>query len=255
MGRLPAIAAAAALAVLLGGCVTARPPSSRASDTITGELAVSAAASLQGAFDAAITAFTAAHPDVHVVANYDGSSTLATQIDNGAQVDVFASADEANMARITDAGFAADPAVFARNTLVVITPEGNPAGIRTLSDLAKPDVKTVLCAPEVPCGAASKRLLDNAGVEVAAVSQEQNVTAVLTKVRSDEADAGLVYRTDATTADVESFTPDGADRVVNSYPIAALADAPNPAAAHAFVAFIRGGPGQRILASFGFEAP
>lgn len=255
MRRLPAIAAAAALALLLGGCAPAQPKPSAGSDAISGDLTVSAAASLQSAFDVAITEFTAAHPEVHVVVNYDGSSTLATQIDNGAQVDVFASADQANMVRITDAGLATDPVIFARNTLVVVMPEGNPAGIRTLADLAKPGVKTVLCAPEVPCGAASKKLLDNAGIDVTPVSQEQNVTAVLTKVRSDEADAGLVYKTDAETAGVDSFAPEGADRVVNSYPIVVLADAPHPAAAKAFAAFIRGDAGQRILASFGFEAP
>ncbi|MDQ0615657.1 molybdate transport system substrate-binding protein [Microbacterium sp. W4I4] len=255
MRRLPAIAAVAALALLLGGCTTAQPRPSADSDAISGDLAVSAAASLQGAFDAAITEFTTAHPEVHVVVNYDGSSTLATQIDNGARVDVFASADQANMARVTDAGLAAAPAIFAGNTLVVVVPRGSSADVRTLADLAKPGVKTVLCAPEVPCGAASKRLLDNAGIDVTPVSQEQNVTAVLTKVRGDEADAGLVYRTDAETADVESFAPEGADRVVNSYPIAVLADAPNPTAANAFVAFIRGDAGQRVLASLGFEAP
>jgi len=255
MRRLPAIAAAAALTLLLGGCATAQQTAATDSDPVSGDLAVSAAASLQGAFDEAIAAFTAAHPEVHVVANYDGSSTLATQIDNGARVDVFASADQANMARVTDAGLAASPVIFARNTLVVVMPEGNPAGIRTLADLAEPGVKTVLCAPEVPCGAASQKLLREQGVDVTPVSQEQNVTAVLTKVRSDEADAGLVYRTDAATADVESFAPQGADQVVNSYPVAVLADAPNPAAAEAFAAFIRGDAGQRILASLGFEAP
>jgi molybdate transport system substrate-binding protein len=262
MRRLAAVVAAAALALLLGGCAAAQPEqpagsASAGSDAITGNLAVSAAASLQGAFDAAIAEFTTAHPEVHVVVTYDGSSTLATQIDNGAQVDVFASADEANMARITDAGLASTSAVFARNTLVVVTPKGDPAGIRTLADLAKPGVKTVLCAPEVPCGAASKKLLDRAGIDVTPVSQEQNVTAVLTKVRNDEADAGLVYKTEAASAagDIESFAPDGADEVVNSYPIAVLDDAPNPTAARAFTAFIRGDAGQRILASFGFDAP
>lgn len=249
MRRILAVLATV-LGLMLAGCAAGQPAPS---DAIDGDLAISAAASLQGAFDEAAEEFTAAHPGVHVVVTYDGSSTLATQIDNGARVDVFASADEVNMARITDAGLASDGAVFARNTLVVVTPKGDPAGVRTLADLAKPGIKTVLCAPAVPCGAASQKLLQSAGVEVVPVSQEQNVTAVLTKVHSDEADAGLVYKTDAATADVDSFVPEGADQVVNSYPIAVLDDAPNPTAATAFVAFIRGDAGQRILASFGFE--
>jgi len=256
-------AAAAALALLLGGCSGApegkdstAPSVPAQTDALSGELAVSAAASLKGAFDEAIEEFTSQHPDVNITATYDGSSTLATQINGGAKVDVFASADEANMAKVTDPGLAADPVIFARNTLVVVVPKGNPAGIESLADLANPGAKVVLCAPEVPCGAASQKLLDGQGVTVTPVSQEQNVTAVLTKVRSDEADAGLVYKTDAATTDeVESFTPGGADQVVNSYPIVVLGDAPNADAAKAFVDFITGAAGQAILATFGFDSP
>jgi molybdate transport system substrate-binding protein len=211
---------------------------------------------LQGAFDEAISDFESAHPEVTVTANYDGSSTLATQIDGGATVDVFASADEANMAKVTEPGLAEDPVVFAKNTLVVVVPKGNPAGVTTLADLADPGVTVILCAPEVPCGAASHTLLENEGVTLTPASEEQNVTAVLTKVQNDEADAGLVYKTDAATSDqVESFTPAGADQVVNSYPIAVLKDAPDRAAAQAFVDFITGAAGQKILASFGFDTP
>ncbi|HTN55312.1 MAG TPA: molybdate ABC transporter substrate-binding protein [Microbacterium sp.] len=259
MRRLLA-AAAVALALLLGGCAATSPQpgatASGGSDALSGDLVVSAAASLKGAFDQAIKEFTSAHRQVHVVVTYDGSSALATQIDNGARVDVFASADEASMARVTDAGLASTPVIFARNTLVLVVPRGNPAGIRTLADLADPQVTTVLCAPEVPCGTASQKLLAIAGVEVTPASEEQNVTAVLTKVRGDEADAGLVYRTDAMAAadDVERVSLDGSAGVVNSYPIAVLDHASNPAAAKAFAAFVRGDSGQRILTSFGFEA-
>jgi molybdate transport system substrate-binding protein len=149
------------------------------------------------------------------------------------------------------------PVTFARNTLVVVTPKDNPADIKTLADLAKVGAKVVLCAPEVPCGAASQKLLGAQHVKVTPVSQEQNVTAVLTKVRTGEADAGLVYKTDAAAAagQVASFTPDGADQVVNSYPVVALKDAPNATAAKAFVAFITGPEGQKILAKFGFDKP
>lgn len=248
----------AALALALAGCANAAPsataPSSTdaAADTLDGEVSVYAAASLAGAFDEIATAFTAEHPDVTVVPVYDGSSTLVTQILEGAPADVFASADEANMDKAGDA--AVDPELFASNTLVIAVPAGNPKGIADLADLA--DVTTVLCAAEVPCGAASAKLLDAAGVSIEAASLEQNVTAVLTKVETGEADAGLVYATDVIGRDdVEGVVPDNADDVVNHYPIAALADAPNPDAAQAFVAFVLSDAGQAILAEFGFGKP
>ena len=261
MRRLPALAAAVASLILaLAGCAgtTDRGPGEPGpADAVTGEVAVSAAASLKAAFDESVQEFTAAHPGVRVTASYDGSSTLATQIIGGARADVFASADQRNMDRVIAPGLASDPVVFARNTLVIVVPKGNPAGIRTLADLARSGVKTVLCAPAVPCGSASQTLLDHAGVAVTPVSEEQNVTAVLTKIAGDEADAGLVYKTDAATAAdrVDAIVPEGAGKVVNAYPIVVLKDAPNRAAAQAFVDFVTGPEGQRILASFGFDAP
>lgn len=249
-----AVLAAAALA--LTGCAADTPPPADSGGTpesaVSGELTVYAAASLSGAFDEIGAAFTEANPGVDVSAVYDGSSTLVTQLLEGAPADVFASADEANMDKLEDA--AVDPALFASNTLLIAVPAGNPAGVEALDDLA--DVTTVLCAPEAPCGAASATLLSNASVTVEAASLEQNVTAVLTKVAAGEADAGLVYATDVVGRDdVEAIVPDGADDVVNHYPIAALSEAPNSAAAEAFVAFVLSDEGQRILADFGFGAP
>ncbi|TDL45068.1 molybdate ABC transporter substrate-binding protein [Microbacterium oleivorans] len=239
-----------ALALLLAGCAAAAPSTS--GDELGGSLTVYAAASLTGSFDEIDEAFTAQHPGVEISPVYDGSSTLATQIAEGAPADVFASADEATMAKVSE--FALDPAVFASNTLVIAVPAGNPKKVSTLTDLA--DVVTVLCAPEVPCGAASATLLSAAGVTVDAASLEQNVTAVLTKVAAGEADAGLVYATDVVgRSDVEAVVPEGADEVVNRYPIAALKDAANPDAAAAFVAFVRSEAGQKILADRGFGAP
>ena len=247
-----------AAALALTGCAAgAETPTPAATDdasdsTVSGDLTVYAAASLSGAFDEIGDAFTEANPDVQFSGVYDGSSTLVTQLLEGAPADVFASADEANMDKLEDA--AVDPALFASNTLVIAVPAGNPGGVETLADLA--DVTTVLCAPEVPCGAASATLLSNAGVTVEAASLEQNVTAVLTKVAAGEADAGLVYATDVIGRDdVEVIVPDGADEVVNHYPIAALSEAPNSAAADAFVAFVLSDEGQSILADFGFGAP
>lgn len=255
--RRSAIAIVAALVLVLTGCAGTADPSPSSSapaseSSLTGDLAVYAAASLKGAFDAIAEAFTAENPDVTVTPVYDGSSTLVTQILEGAPADVFASADEANMDKAADV--AVEPTLFASNTLVIAVPAGNPGGVETIADLA--DVTTVLCAPEVPCGAASVKLLESAGVTVEAASLEQNVTAVLTKVETAEADAGLVYATDVIGRDdIEVIVPDGADEVVNHYPIAALADAPNPDAAAAFVAFVLSDAGQRILADFGFGAP
>ncbi|MDZ5144732.1 molybdate ABC transporter substrate-binding protein [Microbacterium testaceum] len=239
-------------AVLLAGCASTAPAPAASEDSLSGTVEVYAAASLQRSFDEIASAFEAAHPGVTVSAVYDGSSTLATQIGEGAPADVFASADEKNMSKV--AAEAPDPRLFAGNTLVIAVPTGNPGGVATLADLAR--MTTVLCAPEVPCGAASATLLSNAGVRVTPASSEQNVTAVLTKVAAGEADAGLVYATDVNGRDdVETIVPAGADAVVNRYPIAALTDAPNPDAAAAFVAFVLGEDGQRVLADAGFRAP
>lgn len=248
-----------ALAVLaLTGCsspsAAPSPGASAAADstTLSGDLAVYAAASLKGAFDEIGVAFTDENPDVTFSAVYDGSSTLVTQLQEGAPGDVFASADEKNMDTLAD--LAISPTLFASNTLVIAVPAGNPGGVESLADLA--DVTAVLCAPEVPCGAASATLLSNADVTVEPASLEQNVTAVLTKVVAGEADAGLVYATDVIGRDdVEVIVPDGAGDVVNHYPIAVLDGAPNSAAAEAFVAFVLSDAGQKILADHGFGAP
>lgn len=258
VARRARILVIAATLLALSGC--AAPASGPASGPsaggtegdVTGELTVYAAASLQGAFDAIADAFAAEHPDLTVVPVYDGSSTLVTQLLAGAPADVFASADEATMQKATE--LTGDPDLFATNTLVIAVPADNPAGVATLDDLA--DAVTVLCAPEVPCGAASAALLDEAGVVVDPASVEQNVTAVLTKVAAGEADAGLVYATDVVGRDdVEAIVPDQAADVVNRYPLAALRDAENPDAAAAFVAFVLSDAGQAILADFGFGAP
>ncbi|MBD7956198.1 molybdate ABC transporter substrate-binding protein [Microbacterium sp. Sa4CUA7] len=225
-------------------------------EQLSGELSIFAAASLQGAFDELATAFEARHPSLEVLPiGYDGSSTLATQIVEGAAVDVFASADEPTMQRVVDAGLADAPAPFATNTLALVTPPGNPAGVAGLADLADPDLIVVLCDVAVPCGAASIALLDAAGVTAVVDSHEQNVTAVVTKVATGEADAGLVYVTDAAAADLDTVAVPGTADVVNRYPIVDLATSAHPAAAAAFVAFVQSAEGQRVLAAHGFGAP
>ncbi len=255
---LAAVAAASVL-ILASGCAGSgsQPAATQSGPALTGELTIYAAASLGAAFDDIAEAFEDANPGIDVLPIvYDGSSTLATQIIEGASVDVFASADENNMAKVTDEGLASDAELFATNTLVIAMPVGNPGGVEDLEDLADDSVTVVLCAPEVPCGTASQTLLSNAGLTVTPASYEQNVTAVLTKIEADEADAGLVYATDVKdNADVESIVPEGAEDVVNRYPIVALDDAPNRDVADAFVAFVLGPQGRGILEGYGFGAP
>ncbi|WP_344000282.1 molybdate ABC transporter substrate-binding protein [Microbacterium paludicola] len=244
------LAGVVAVALGLSGCAR----DAGESDGIGGELTVYAAASLGPAFEELAAEFEAAHPGVDVRPPVlDGSQVLATQIAEGAPADVFASADESTMERVAD--LVRDPAVFATNTLVIAVPRGNPAGIGGLADLADPSVTVVLCAREVPCGAASGALLERAGVTVDPASEEQNVGAVLAKVAAGEADAGLVYRTDVARAAVDAVPAEGAEDVVNRYPVAALRDARNPAAAEAFVALVRGEVGRRVLAEHGFGGP
>lgn len=261
-----AVTAVTAVALMLGGCASAAPDTNAAPapagpsgpNTLEGELTIYAAASLKGAFDEIATEFESQHRGVDVLPIvYDGSSTLVTQLSEGAVADVFASADEANMHKTVTADIlAGEPVPFATNTLVIAMPAGNPGDVVDLESLTDPALSVVLCAPEVPCGAASLRLLDAAGLTVTAKSLEQNVTAVLTKVAEDIADAGLVYATDvAGRDDVEHIVPEGAENVVNRYPIAQLADAPNPAAAAAFIAFVTGPEGQAVLTKHGFGPP
>ena len=261
---LPLLSALAACVLLLGGCASSPTEDPQAGETpgggadaLTGEVTIFAAASLAVAFDEIAAQFEQAYPGVDVrPISYDGSSTLATQIVEGAPADVFASADEETMASVVEAGLAAEPALFATNTLVIAVPTGNPAEIEGLADLSDPAARVVLCAPEVPCGAASQVLLADRGLRVIPASSEQNVTAVLTKVAAGEADAGLVYATDvAGREDVEVIIPEGAADVVNRYPIVALEDAADPEVAAAFVAFVLGEGGRSVLAEDGFGSP
>lgn len=268
--RVPLRGAVATLAVLsvvaLGGCAAtasddASDDSTATDDTgsgLSGELTIFAAASLSGAFDELASQFEAANPDVDVLdISYDGSSVLATQLLEGAEADVFASADEPNMDKVVDGGLATDASPFATNTLEIAVAPDNPFGIAGLADLASDDLTVVICAPDVPCGNASHTLLDAAGVTLTPASEEQNVTAVLTKVKSGEADAGLVYRTDVTAAgdEVTGVEIANAADATNVYPLTALDAAPNPEVAAAFVEFVLSDEGQAVLASFGFGAP
>lgn len=173
----------------------------------------------------------------------------------GAPADVFASADQANMQKVVDAGSVSSTAVFASNRLQIVVGPGNPKGIRSLADLARPGLVVVLCAPAVPCGAYGAQALGRAGVTVHPASQEQDVKAVVSKVQLGEADAGIVYQTDvrAAGAAVQGVDIPADQNVPVEYPIAVLKRA-DPAAAR-FVDFVRSPAGQRILGGFGFGPP
>lgn len=222
---------------------------------LSGDLTVFAAASLTETFDRLAATFEQVNPEVNVKPVYDGSSTLVTQLSEGASADVFASADVANMVRATDADAMNGPAVvLAKNAMQIAVAHGNPHGIRGLDDLADPDLLVVLCAPQVPCGAASATLISDAGMKVTPVSEEQNVKAVLTKVSLGEADAGLVYATDvkASGGDVDGVDIANANKAVNTYMIGVPASTTNKAAGQAFIDMVLSDAGQTILAEVGF---
>lgn len=237
---------------------TSSGSSSPAGGALSGTITVFAAASLQKTFDEIAATFEKAHPGVDVQLSYDGSSTLVTQLTQGAQADVFASADEKNMTKVTDAGLlAGTPTVFATNTLQIAVKPGNPQGLTDLASLARSGVATVICAAEVPCGSAARTALKAAGVTLDPASEEQKVTDVVTKVAEGDADAGLVYKTDVSGSGgkVEGIDFEESAEAVNSYPIGVLKDAPNPAAAAAFVDAVTGSEGRQVLAAAGFGAP
>lgn len=223
---------------------------------LSGELTIFAAASLVGPFGELAATFGAQNPAVTVKPIvFDGSATLATQLTEGASADVFASADTRTMAEVADAGLlAGQSSVFASNTLQIAVQTGNPLDIRSLSDLAQGGILVVLCAPQVPCGAASHTLLSLEGVNLTPVSEEQNVKAVLTKVSAGEADAGLVYTTDVEAAGgaVDGIAVNGAERALNDYVIGIPTSAENPAVGKAFVRWVLSLSGQAILMRFGF---
>jgi molybdate transport system substrate-binding protein len=250
--------AAFATVALTTACGSGGTEADASSGDVSGELVVFAAASLTDAFDEVGAAFVEANPDVEVVVNHAGSQTLASQIGDGAPADVFASADTAHMEAVAAGGHLAGEADgFATNRLEIAVEAGNPLGIGGLADLADPDVVLVLPAEEVPAGRYARTALEAAGVGVTPASLERDVRAALSKVELGEADASVVYASDIVAADgrAEGVAIPAEHNVRATYPLAVLADAPNPTAAAAFVAFVLSEAGQRILASHGFTAP
>lgn len=236
---------------------TAASPSAAAepAEALTGTLNVYAAASLQKTFTAIGDQLMAENPDLDVQFVFAGSSDLVAQLEAGAPGDVFASADERNMTKATDAALIeGNPQPFVTNHLTIVTVPGNPHGIAGLADLANPDLKVVVCAPQVPCGGATVKVTELAGVTLTPVSEENAVTSVLGKVVAGEADAGLVYGTDAKGAGdtVTAVDFPEAAEVTNVYPIGLLVSAQNKAAAQAFIELVLSDDGQQVFQDAGF---
>jgi molybdate transport system substrate-binding protein len=259
-------AAAFSTVTVLAGCgVEPSTPagvastSAPAAGSASGEaLTVFAAASLKGTFTTLGQQFEAAHPGTKVTFSFAGSSDLVTQLQQGAPADVFASADTANMAKATaDNLVAGTPVNFATNTLEIAVPPDNPAKITSFADLTRSGVKVVVCAAQVPCGAAAAKIEKATNTVIKPVSEENAVTDVLGKVESGEADAGLVYVTDVQGAadKVKGIAFEESRQAVNTYPIAALTASKNADLAGQFVQLVTGTEGQQVLADAGFAKP
>ncbi len=259
-----------ALALALGGCSSAKDDSkgeqpaqstesaasSESADTTEERtLTVFAAASMEPTFTELAEVFEEEHPGVTVIFNFAGSQTLQEQIVEGAPADVFASANTKQMEPVVDAGLnAAEPIIYATNELAIVTPLDNPAGIETFANLAEPGLNLVICAPEVPCGSATEKIVEATGVTLSPVSEEQSVTDVLNKVQVGEADAGLVYKTDAQSAKDTVLAiafPESA-KAINKNPIVALTTGSEPELGQEWVDFILSPAVQEILKEAGF---
>jgi molybdate transport system substrate-binding protein len=264
----PLMVALLALGLMLamrGSTIAAEAP------RIQGELTIFTAASLIDAFKEMAAEIEQANPGTKLTFNFAGSPTLRTQLVQGARADVFASADEPNMVGAEkDGTIIGEPQIFARNLLVVVVPAKNPAGIHTLQDLAKPNIKLVLTNKDVPVGNYARQALEKMshdpafGTDVSKrvlanlVSEETNVRQVASKVQLGEADAGIIYSTDVTPAlrdAVRVIQIPAEFNVIAKYPIAVVKSANNEAGARAFIAYVLSPAGQAILARHGFLVP
>lgn len=239
--------------VLISGCDSSEQPA--AGNT---RITVFAAASLKKTFTDIGEQFKTENPGFSVEFSFAGSSDLVTQLTQGAEADVFASADTKNMDKAAQAGLlAGDPVNFASNTLIIAVAPGNPKKIASFKDLTRQGLNVVVCAPQVPCGSATQKVEQATGVTLKPVSEESSVSDVLNKVTSGQADAGLVYVTDAKGAGdkvaVVAFPE--AVGAVNTYPIAVLKDSKNPELARKFVDLVAGESGQKVLSAAGFAKP
>ncbi|MFY9921879.1 MAG: molybdate ABC transporter substrate-binding protein [Mycobacterium sp.] len=253
--RVAAVATVIGLAV--AGCSSPDDASST-SGTDGGKLVVFAAASLKKSFTEIGEQFKTDNPGSSIEFNFAGSSDLVTQLTQGAPGDVFASADSKNMDKAAAADLLAGEAVnFASNSLTIVTAPGNPKKLTSFKDLTQPGLSVVVCAPQVPCGSAAETVEKATDVQLNPVSEESQVTDVLNKVTTGQADAGLVYVTDAQGAGDKVTAvpfPESAD-AVNTYPIAVLTQSKDPDLAGKFVDLVTGDGGQKVLSAAGFAEP
>ncbi len=257
--RRAALGSLLLLALAVTGCATGDGGSDDSGEGSGGSrtLDVLAASSLTETFESLADAFEDDHPGVEVRLVLDSSTTLATQVNEGAPADVLATADETSMQLVLDAGSATESELFATNQLVLVTPKDNPALITGFEDLDDPEVDYVACVETAPCGALAARLLEENGVTNEPRSLEVDVKSVLAKVTADEADAGLVYTTDAfaASADVTTWPVPGSEDALTTYPIAVVGQADEPELAADWVELVLSPEGQEILAQAGFGAP
>lgn len=259
-------AVTAAVLVLAAGCASdsrrsgttsANPAGSGTAAAVSGTVTVFAAASLKEAFTTLAKQFEGTHPGVSVKLDFDASSALAAQINQGAPADVFASAAPKNMQQVVSAAGATAPVDFASNVMEIAVPPGNPAKITGVADLARRGVKVALCQSQVPCGSVATQVFAKAKIAVKPVTLEPDVKSTLSKVELNEVDAGMVYVTDVRAAGdkVTGILIPGAVNASTEYPIAALTKAPNAVGARAFVAFVLSEAGRSVLTADGFEQP
>ena len=267
--RAVAAIGAGLLAAALAGCSSSGSPSAGSSSSasasasgpaITGTINVLAASSLDKIFATVADKFQSLHPGVSVKFDFAGSDTLAAQITEGAPADVFAAASPKTMSTVVNAGDAVGkPVVFTRNVLEIAVAPGNPLKIASLADLAKSGVKVALCAPSVPCGAASQTALTDANVTLTPVTETQDVASALTEIETGNVDASIVYHTDVLGAGSKvtgvDFPQAQEANAINTYEIAVVKDSKNQAAAQAFEDYVNSAAGQAILQQAGFLKP
>ncbi len=246
------ISLVATSAIVLTGC-SAGADRAPTESTIT----VLAAASLTESFTRIAADFERSHPGVRVTVTFAASSSLATQVAEGAPADVFAAASSATMATAVRSGATVNPSTFATNSMTIAVPPANPGRVTGLPTLADPAVKVAVCSPRVPCGDAASAVFRKAGITVTPVTREPDVKAVATKVRLGEVDAGIVYVTDIRAAgtSIDSIPIPSTENVSTDYPIAVLRRSSNPTTAQEFTDFVLGPAGQRVLAEAGFGPP
>lgn len=260
---------AALLLVVAAAAVCTGPTASPSPSRAAAELAVYAAASLTAPLESVKAGYESTHPGTRFTLALDSSAAVRTQIEQGAPADVFLSADLTNPQKLADAGLTISPVTkFAGNHLTIVVPKGNPASIGTPADLARPGVRIVAAGEQVPITVYTNQLLEGLGAlpgypsdfasayEANVVSREDNVKAIVAKLELGEADAGIVYVTDAigsTKLATIEIPPEAG--VTATYGGVIIAASGHPDEAAAFLSWLAGPEGQAILADFGFVAP